>query len=396
MTQEETGKVSPKLFFSVGEPSGDQHAAHLIGELRRRVPGVQCRGYGGPRMEAAGCALDFELTNLAVMGVFAVVPHLRRFRELAVRAERLLAEQRPDAVVLVDFPGFNWWIARAARKAHIPVIYYCPPQLWAWASWRVHKMRRLVDLALCGLPFEAEWFQRHGVSAECMGHPFFDEVAEQCLDAGFLEAQRGRGPIVGILPGSRRHEVEANFPVQLDVMRHTARRQPDVRFLVAALKPEHRDRCGRMLESAPAEVRARTEVCAGRTSEIIALARVCLMVSGSVSLEMVARRTPAVVLYRASWFFAACAKALVTCRYMSLPNLVAGREVLPEYPVVGDPRRAVPHMVHRLGRWLEDEASRELKVAELEALNREIGGTGGTGRAADRILARIGCVGRAA
>ena len=121
-----------RVFFSVGEPSGDQHAAHLIAELRRRVPGVEAVGFGGPLMEQAGARLLFRMTDLAVMGIFRVIPMLLTFWRLHRQAKRSFDESRPDAVVLVDFPGFNWHVARAAKKRGIPVFYYMPPQLWAW------------------------------------------------------------------------------------------------------------------------------------------------------------------------------------------------------------------------------------------------------------------------
>ena len=284
-----------RIFFSVGEPSGDQHAARLIGALKRRRPDLAISGYGGPKMAQAGCALDFELTNLAVVGLFRVLPLLWRFYGLVKRAERLFQETRPDAVVLVDFPGFNWWIARKAKAAGIPVFYYLPPQLWGWLPWRVRKMRKFVDHILCGLPFEPKWYAERGLKAEYVGHPFFDEVAENRLDEAFCRrAQVDFRRIVGILPGSmRNHEVEANFPLQIGVMEQVAARHPDVQFLVACYKERHLERCRQLLATRPRSLPV--ELFVGRTPEIIESSDCCVMVSGSVSLEMLARAKPAVV-----------------------------------------------------------------------------------------------------
>src|SRR5688572_23081816 len=141
------------IFFSAGEASGDQHGAHLMRELRRRCPQARFTGFGGPLMEQAGLASLHRLTDLAVIGVWAVLPLLWTFFKLVRRAGEYLDEHRPDAVILIDFPGFNWWIARKAKRAGVQVIYYMPPQLWAWAPWRIRKVRRYVDHVLAALPF---------------------------------------------------------------------------------------------------------------------------------------------------------------------------------------------------------------------------------------------------
>ena len=148
-----------KIFFSVGEPSGDLHGANLIRQLRRRSPQVQTVGYGGPRMQGAGCQLHEDLTALAVMWFLRALANLHIFWSLVSRADRYFRHHRPDAVVLIDYPGFNWWIARRAKAHKIPVFYYGTPQIWAWAGWRVKKMRRLVDHIMCKLPFEEAWFK---------------------------------------------------------------------------------------------------------------------------------------------------------------------------------------------------------------------------------------------
>jgi lipid-A-disaccharide synthase len=158
--------------------------------------------------------------------------NLHKFLELVSRADRYFRHHKPDAVVLIDYPGFNWWIARRAKAHGIPVFYYAPPQVWAWARWRVKKMRRLVDHVLCGLAFEAEWFRRHGCNATLVGHPFFDAVRRQQLDEAFLERyRRERGPLVVILPGSRTQEVVSNLATFLKAARRSTAKWPGMRCL---------------------------------------------------------------------------------------------------------------------------------------------------------------------
>ena len=182
------------IFFSAGEPSGDQHAAHLLQALQQRVPNARFSGFGGVHLEQAGAEVLYPLTDMAVIGITAVLPLLRKFYNVAQMGRRFLEEQRPDAVVLVDFPGFNWHIAKYAKQLGIPVYYYCPPQLWAWGGWRIKKVRKYVDCILSVLPFEAEWYRKQGVRVEYVGHPFFDEIAEKPLDEAFCRELRASSP----------------------------------------------------------------------------------------------------------------------------------------------------------------------------------------------------------
>lgn len=382
------------IFFSVGEPSGDLHASKLIDELRRRSPDLQFSGYGGPLMQAAGCEIQFRLSDLAVMGIFAVIPLLRRFLSLIQQAGRSFDRNRPAAVILVDFPGFNWWIARQAKRRGIPVFYYLPPQLWAWAPWRIRKLRRLVDHVLCCLPFEYEWYRRRNVSVECVGHPFFDEVAERSLDRGFLNEQHHKTGadelVVGILPGSRAAEIETHFDVQLGIMAALRERFGVVRFLIASYRQSQRQTCEQKLVRSGLNLPVEFHV--DRTSEIIEAADVCLMVSGSVSLELLARSTPAVVIYRSGPIRCWLARRFLSCRFISLPNLIAGREVLPEFLISGNDPRPIQKIVAILSDWLSSTASRSAPAAELEQLKSEAAAPGATARAATAIFARIGAL----
>jgi lipid-A-disaccharide synthase len=379
------------IFFSVGEPSGDLHAAKLVAELKRRAPGIECSGFGGPLMEEAGCKILFRLTNLAVMGILPVIPLIFKFIGLARRAKKYLADERPDAVVLVDFPGFNWWIARAAKKLGIPVFYYLPPQLWAWAPWRVRRMKKFVDHVLSSLPFEVDWYRKRAVAAEFVGHPFFDEVVEKTLDDEFLRqyspAATGAAHLVAVLPGSRNHEISQNFLIQIKVMQKLHRKLPGVRFLLASYKEGQRERCQKLLTEHAPELPVTLHV--GKTSEIIQLADVCLMVSGSVSLEVLARQTPAVVVYRINrvlyWF----CEVVVTCQYISLPNLLASFPIMPEFTPIDDPRNCINIMTDILSVWLTNREAHANQKAAMKRLFHEVATTGATGNAATAILRRL-------
>lgn len=380
------------IFFSVGEPSGDLHASKLIHELRGRVPELKVTGFGGPLMQEAGCRLQYRLTDLAVMGIMAVLPLLGRFIWLLIGAGKSLDQERPDAVILVDFPGFNWWVARMAKRRGIPVFYYLPPQLWAWAPWRIRKVRKFIDHVLCCLDFEADWYRSRGVSVQSVGHPFFDEAAERKLDRQFIERERAaagkEGVIIGVLPGSRRHEIDLNFSVQMQVMSNLHRRFPQVRFLVASYRDSQRKMCEQKLAASGLSLPVTFHV--GKTSEIIAISRAVCMVSGSVSLECLARATPAVVLYRSGPFHYWLGRMLITCKFISLPNLIAGRPVMPEFVILGESQREVIEITRILERWIASPEALSEVIASLEEIKERVAIPGATQRTAAAILERMG------
>ncbi len=382
-----------KVFFSVGEPSGDLHAANLIRSLqinaeRLGLAQPKIRGLGGPRMRDAGCSLDFELTNLAVVGFAEVLPKLREFFRVADIASDVFERDRPDAVVLVDFPGFNWHIAKRAKKFGIPVFYYLPPQLWAWGAWRLRKMRNSVDHVLCNLPFEPEWYAKRKMEVEYVGHPFFDEIAERRLDQKFMAHwKRWDGLQVVVLPGSRSREVKSIWPMQLAAIRELSKRHPSVRFLVACYQDRHCLACQR--EMTESDRALNMEFFFGRTSELIEIADCSLMKSGSVSLEMMARRKPSVVVYHVSRSLYAIGRCLVRLNSMSLPNMIAGKTVMPEFLAVGSTEKATGQAIAALDRLLSSKEARDSQRAELQVLAERYALPGASDRAARSILTHL-------
>ncbi|MEE2935937.1 MAG: lipid-A-disaccharide synthase [Planctomycetota bacterium] len=375
------------IFFSVGEPSGDQHAARLATELQRIDPQINLRGFGGPAMQNAGCQIDSDLTQHAVVGVLEVLPKLRDFFALADQAEAVFRQEQIDAVVLVDFPGFNWHIAKRAKKYGIPVYYYCPPQLWAWAGWRINKMRRSVDHVLAVLPVEQEYFQRQQIPCTYVGHPFFDAVQQHPLNKQTLNrfnsiADRGQH-LVAVLPGSRDHEVQANWPVMLDSIRQLHRQYPDARFLVAAYRDKQCQWCRDQLQESDSAIPL--EFYVGRASEVIQASRCAMMVSGSVSLEMMARRTPAAVIYRVGRLLHLLANLLVRIDSVTLPNLMDRRKVFPEYISVGSPQPASKFLTESIGAMLGDPFYFSRLSRQLDELCRQHAKPGASARAAEEI-----------
>ena len=394
---------NPRIYFSVGEPSGDLHGANLISALRAACPGITCEGFGGERMVSAGFDMHFPLCQSAVMGLLAVFKHIPTFAGLLNQATEHFRGQRPDAVVLVDYPGFNWWMARRAKGLGIPVFYFVPPQIWAWASYRVKKMRKFVDHVLCTLPFEKPWYREHGIDAHYIGHPYFDALQQQTLDTEFLTGQQSRpGTIIGILPGSRRAEIENNFATQMRAAAYILQRHPECRFLVAGFKREHAAHFTQVLtELFPAPDRATrgnletglhgkwslpVKLCLGRTPEIIHLAHSCIAVSGSVSLELLYAHRPAVIIYRGGLLTYSIYRLFRKVEHISLVNLLAERVL---YPEVCSFRYEPEKIAENLLPWLDEPARHERLQRELVELCATVAQPGACVRAADYILSTI-------
>ncbi len=391
-----------RIFFSVGEPSGDLHGANLIRELQAKQPQVECVGFGGPKMAAAGCQLHEDLTQLALIGLFKVLANVPKFWKLAQQAETYFRETPPDAVVLIDYPGFNWHIARLAQKYDIPVFYYGAPQIWAWASWRINKMRRYVDHVLCKLPFETKWYQQQGCRATYVGHPYFDEMTSLKFDEAFLSEQRRRlGKLVTILPGSRTQEVQGNLKWFLKTAHKIARELPTARFAIAS----YNERQAKLARQLVEESKLPVDVHVGRTQELIHLADCCLACSGSVSLELLYHEKPTVIHYHISPLVYFLQMFLRNVKYITLVNLLAADELnphdlkpyspdqpdadtipMPEYWTVGD--RTTQLATHVLA-WLNNPQEHAHTVKLLRQIKADVGQPGASRRAAEYILKEL-------
>ncbi len=396
----------PTIFFSVGEPSGDLHGANLIRAIQSTREDVRCVGYGGPKMEAAGLELHADLTRFAVMWIFRVLVNLRHFFRLLWRADSYFSSHRPDAVVLIDYPGFNWWIARRAKARGIPVIYYGAPQLWAWAPWRVAKMKRLIDHVLCKLPFEENWFRQRGCNATFVGHPYFDELADRKLDLDFIRQLGIDSPrLVTILPGSRSQEVIANLPSFLRAAQEIQKQSPDVAFAVASFD-EKQALAAREIQDGFRDNVADVSIHAGRTAELIEAADVCLACSGSVSLELLYHGKPSIILYqvtRLAWWLQ---DRFRISRYITLVNLLATERIerlpadsndpdaaghaakmpMPEYVTWQDRSHAIATRVVRLLNKPEEYTAVE---KQLEGLRKKYARPGASQKAATYILSLL-------
>jgi lipid-A-disaccharide synthase len=394
--------ASVRIFFSVGEPSGDLHGANFIRALQARLPNVTCTGFGGPKMQAAGCNLMFDLTQLAVMWLGRVLWNLPTFFHWLAEAEKVFDNDRPDAVVMIDYPGFNWHIARKAKDRGIPVFYYGVPQLWAWAPWRIKKMRSTVDHALCKLPFEESWFRERGVNASFVGHPYFDEMAQQQYNTSFLEQQQQQPErLVTLLPGSRTQEVKANLPAFIKTVRHMQTQVKNVRYAVAAFNEKQATLARELLQREDLNI----PVYVGKTPELIRAATCCLACSGSVSLELMWHEKPTVIHYKTSPWLYALGRYVMTVKYITLVNILADAHAFenvhepfhpqaananlvpfPEYPTCQD---RSTDMAKHLCDWLNHENLLQQKISQLQELKHRYALPGASERAAEYVASYL-------
>ena len=390
-----------KIFFSVGEPSGDLHGANLIREIKRLDGTVEFVGYGGPKMQQAGCQLHEDLTRLAIMWFLRALLNIGTFWRLLRRADKYFDKERPDAVVLIDYPGFNWWIARSAKSRGIPVFYYGTPQMWAWAGWRVKKMQRYVDHVLCKLPFEVDWYEQRGCNATYVGHPYYDEISNRQLDQRFMaEQKKCSQPLITILPGSRTQEVQSNLKSFIAVAKKLSDRRPNIRFAVAAYKPMHANMAKAMLS----RVAIQAQVHVGKTPELIESAHSCLACSGSVSLELLCHEKPTVIHYRIGRFAFFAQRFFRKVRFITLVNLLATDDRYTDraeiYQVNRD-REQVPYpeyltctdktdaMVDHLLQWLTDEAEHQRVVTQLRDIKEKYAHPGASVKASTYMISEL-------
>ncbi len=315
-----------------GEHSGDTLGAALIGALRAQRPELQCFGVAGPKMAAAGCEAWAGAEELGVMGLTEVLVHLPRLLRLRRALRARFLEAQPDVFIGIDAPEFNLGLARALKARGIPTVQYVSPQVWAWRQGRARTIGRAVDLVLCVLPFETEFYARHGVRAEFVGHPLADEIP-LVSDRGAARTALGlpaAATVVALLPGSRLAEVSRLAAPFIAAAAEIAARRPDFLFIApmaSALTREVFTRELAQVQGAP-EIR----LIDGRSQQVLAAADGAIVASGTATLETLLTGRPMVAAYRASAVTAFLVRTLglVKVRYFSQPNLLAGRPLVPE------------------------------------------------------------------
>jgi lipid-A-disaccharide synthase len=368
-----------RIYIVAGESSGDAHGAVLMREIARLVPGTQFYGAGGPQMQkmAGGQLLDW--TQQAVVGLWDVVVKYPYFRERFYQFYREIRKLDPDAVIFVDYPGFNLRLANYLRQRQYrgKLIYYISPQVWAWNRGRIPRMAAFLDLMICIFPFEKSLYEASGLRTEFVGHPMIEELDHQ-------RTNEPRVPnLVALLPGSRNREIKRIFPVMLEAAKLLRGKDKTIRFEASAASEPALEFMQKMVAEA-----GLNDICIGLrdSSQLMQRASVGMVASGTATLEASFYLLPFVLIYKVSWLTYVPGRLLIRVDHLGMPNILAGKEIIPEFIQ----HEAVPaRIAGSVWNLYSDSARRATMVSEMSRVIKLLGGKGAGRRAAEVVVREL-------
>jgi len=384
--------VPPRIMLSAGEASGDRLGAGLARALRRRRPEIELFGMGGDEMARAGVEIVQDSSEVAVMGFLEVLSHLPALRAAKRRLLGCLDDRRPDLLVPIDFPDFNFILSSNASRRGVPVVYFVSPQIWAWRRGRVKKIRRMVRRIMVLFPFEVPFYADAGVPVSFVGHPVVERTPSTRSPEELRQAI-GFDPettVVALLPGSRRAEIDYLLPVLLEAAARLRSQRPELKFLIPLAPGVPRALLERYVdESGLSDCR----IHKGEFPDILRACATGAVASGTASLEAATVGLPMVVVYRVRQLSYTIGRALVRVDHIALPNLVAGRRVVPELVQ----RACTPEAVaDQLAEFLDCPETAAAVREGLVEVRRQLGSPGVFERAADSVLSELDAVNAAA
>jgi lipid-A-disaccharide synthase len=397
---------SPKILIVAGEASGDDHAARLVAAIRESAPQAEFFGVGGEALEGQGVRLLCHASELAVVGLLEVVKHLPSIWRALAAIGRVLKTARPDLAILVDFPDFNFWVARLAKYWRVPVLYYISPQVWAWRTYRVRTIARLTDRMVVIFPFEADFYRERGVAVEYVGHPFRETLPPLRDRNAFLAAQ-GLDPeplTIALLPGSRAGEIERHLPLILQAAHLIHQSIPQIQFILplASTAPaglvegmvgkftdsleEGKLTVGAGLKPAPTvSIRSGPflKIIHGQSYQALSAAHMAVVASGTATVEAALAAVPTVIVYRVSPLTFAVARRVIRVEHVGMANLLAGERMFPE--LIQD-NFTPAHLAQEVLNLINDPERMIAVRRGLATVIRRLGGSGASRRAAQVAL----------
>lgn len=384
-----TSNPKPKtrnIMIAAGEASGDLHGANLVRELLMLDPNIMLFGMGGDMMKEAGVNISYHVRDMAIVGIFEVINKLPLIRRAMNDLTGLMDKIKPDTIILIDYPDFNLRLAKRARKRGIKVIYYISPQVWAWRKGRVKTIAKVVDKMLVVFPFEVQIYRDAGVDVEFVGHPLMDSVPAKFdrdkvrLSLGFRTSEI----VIGLLPGSRKREVESLLPEMLRAARLISEKVEGVKFAIPVANTLDVDFIKGFTSNADIDL----HIFKGNTYDVMAAADLILIASGTATLEAAIVGTPMVMTYRMAPLTYLIGRMLVNLEFGSLPNIIAGKGIIPELVQVD---ATGERMAEECLRLLCENKRIEKMREDLQKVKETLGGPGASKRAAEIVLKVLKC-----
>ena len=369
-----------KIMFSAGEASGDTHGASVAKALSQIDSNIEMFGMGGTLMEQAGVRIVYDIKNLGVIGIVEIIKSLPKFFKLRTYLKRVMLKEKPDVLVCIDYPGFNMKLAEVAHQLGIPVLYYIAPTIWAWHSSRGKTIKKFVTKVASIFPFEAEAYRKFNCDVEFVGHPLVDIVhpsmtKEEAMDYFGAKPEAKR---VLLMPGSRKQEVLSLLDVMLESGERLLQSHEDVQFFLPRAHTIERSE----LEAFINERNVPVTITEDHTYDLMQICDVCLAASGTATLETAMMELPTVLLYKVSPITYGIGKMVVNLTHVGLPNIVAGKEVIPELLQDDVSADAIVNTVLPL---LDDLQVNQHMRSELRSVKEKLGESGAVNRVAQLI-----------
>lgn len=359
-------QFNKKIVIVTGELSGEIHACHVVKKISESL-NIEFSGIGSKMLEEAGVHIIHDYRNISLTGINEIFPKLKHIWTAFRRIKNHLKHIKPSLVILVDFPGFNMRVAKMAKKYGIPVLYFIPPQIWAWRQGRIKTIKKFVDKVICILPFEKKLYDAYGIDATYVGHPFANNVKPLLTKEEFIDktAIKSKTPIITLMPGSRNNEIVKHMPILIKTIERIASHFSEPAILLPLAEG---------IDQKTVEAfnvgNVHIYYLKGLAYEALSYCDIAIIASGSATMEAAILGAPTIVIYKISKISYIIAKLLVKSKYISLPNIIAGKEVFPEFIQNLDPEKIAEKTLYMLNNG-NDRINKELIKIRTELDNMD-------------------------
>ncbi|MDD3628107.1 MAG: lipid-A-disaccharide synthase [bacterium] len=370
-----------QVLIVAGEASGDGHASNLIKEVKALNPNIHFKGMGGKRMKDAGAEIIYDIDELGVIGLFEVLKKVPMLKRIQKHFLQIVTDEKPDLVVLVDYPGFNLRLAEKLKPLNVPVLYYILPQVWAWGRGRIKKMAELTDKMASIIPFEPELFKSAGGDCEFIGHPLIDKLDKFIPDKNFISSKKEKDKInIIILPGSRKNEINSIFPKMVKTAEVLSRnyKNKSLKFFISIAETIPPEIVKKYLSNAEFDY----EIFHDHIYDYLSFADFGIVTSGTATLETGLFSVPMVILYKTSWLTYFLAKFLVKVDNIGLINIIAGKRLAMEFIQRLNPTEISDSIIKQLNSQEELDRIRN----ELKIVREKLGDPGASGNGANLLI----------